>query len=40
MAESALNSNYFTSVGKARTRISYDQIFKRLQKKGKYKKNK
>ncbi len=39
MAEQTPKSSYFASVGQARTRISQDQIFKRLQKKGKYKKN-
>jgi len=37
MAKQAPESSYYASVGQARTRTSQDQIFKRLQKKGKYK---
>jgi hypothetical protein len=39
-AKEAPQASYFASVGQARTRISQDQVFNRLQKKGKYKKNK
>jgi hypothetical protein len=39
-AQNAPKASYFASVGQARTRISQDKIFKRLQKKGKYKKKK
>lgn len=40
MAQNAPKASYFASVGQARTRTSQDKIFKRLQKKGKYKENK
>jgi DNA-directed RNA polymerase subunit RPC12/RpoP len=40
MAQKAPKASYFASVGQARTRMSQDKIFKRLQKKGKYKENK
>jgi hypothetical protein len=40
MAKEAPQSSYYASVGQARTRISQDQIFKRLKKKGKYRENK
>lgn len=40
MAQNAPKASYFASVGQARTRISQDKIFKRLQKKGKYKEKK
>jgi len=40
MAEQAPKASYFASIGQARTRVSQDQIFKRMQKKGKHKKKK
>jgi DNA-directed RNA polymerase subunit RPC12/RpoP len=40
MAQNAPKASYFASVGQARTRISQDKLFKRMQKKGKYKEKK
>jgi len=39
-AKEAPKASYYASVGQARTRISQDQIFNRLKKKGKYKEDK